>query len=349
MIQWFVDKASKMPLYLQLKDQIEYYIATGAMQDKHQLPPVYELAEQLGINFETVRKAYKELQQAGLISMKRGHGTFITLPDGQKPTAVRTAEKTLAVAPASPLPTDLLAAARQLVTQARALDMEGDELQRIMADVWAEQAQAENAPVVIFTECNQLQVREISAYLHQQLQQPITPVLLSDLAAELAAHSTANGRPVNVITTGFHINEVRATVSDLPVNLPVNLDVLITNMSPETRRQIDARGRNAKIGFICRDQESAQLYRELLRIELDNDELNLTCCTLDEQKQVRELYKKADVLLVSPPVYEEVRQSAPPKLPVFNVFDRVDPMSLRVIKDRLLNSHSLTQAAHLNQ
>jgi hypothetical protein len=45
--------------------------------------------------------------------------------------------------------------------------------------------------------------------------------------------------------------------------------------------------------------------------------------------------------LVSPPVYEEVRKAAPSKLPVFNVFDRVDPMSLRVIKDRL-NSQKQT-------
>jgi hypothetical protein len=47
------------------------------------------------------------------------------------------------------------------------------------------------------------------------------------------------------------------------------------------------------------------------------------------------VYKTADLLLVSPPVYEEVRKAAPSKLPVFNIFDRVDPMSLRVIKDRL--------------
>jgi hypothetical protein len=56
---------------------------------------------------------------------------------------------------------------------------------------------------------------------------------------------------------------------------------------------------------------------------------------LAEKEQVRKLYKTAALLLVSPPVYEEVRKSAPAKLPVVNVFDRVDPMSLRVIKDRL--------------
>jgi DNA-binding transcriptional regulator YhcF (GntR family) len=334
MIQWFVDKASKMPLYLQLKDQIEYYISTGAIQDKHQLPPVYELAETLGINFETVRKAYKELQQEGLISMKRGQGTFITLhSNGRAKQVVAPVEN--AAPEASDGRPALLEAARQLVAQARRLGIEQEELQRLVAEACEQVMQAESGPVVIFTECNQLQVREISEYLKQQLQLSIQPVLLDDLAAALTTQRALNGRPLNVITTGFHINEVRATVSQLPEHLAINLDVLITNMSPETRRKIDALGRDAKLGFICRDQESAQLYRDLLRIELENEALNLTCCTLAEKEQVRKLYKTAALLLVSPPVYEEVRNSAPAKLPVVNVFDRVDPMSLRVIKDRL--------------
>ena len=52
---------NKVPLYLQLKDLIKYYISTGAIQADHQLPAVNALAKELGINFETVRKAYKEL------------------------------------------------------------------------------------------------------------------------------------------------------------------------------------------------------------------------------------------------------------------------------------------------
>jgi len=62
MIRWFVDKNSDIPLYVQLKGLIKHYVSTEAMQDNPRLPTVKALAKQLDINFETVRKAYKDLE-----------------------------------------------------------------------------------------------------------------------------------------------------------------------------------------------------------------------------------------------------------------------------------------------
>ena len=42
------------------------------------------------------------------------------------------------------------------------------------------------------------------------------------------------------------------------------------------------------------------------------------------------------LVLTSPPVYEEVLKLVSNKKPVFNLFERVDPMSLKVIKDKIL-------------
>ena len=90
MIKWYLDKESKIPLYLQLKEQIKYHISTGGLQDNEQLPAVNKLAKELSINFETVRKAYKELEKEGLISMQRAKGTLVTLDKGASPRAART-------------------------------------------------------------------------------------------------------------------------------------------------------------------------------------------------------------------------------------------------------------------
>src|SRR5688572_19828330 len=79
MVQFFVDKQNKVPLYLQLTDEIRYYISTGVLGEREQLPPVKVLAKMLGINFLTVRKAYKELESAGLLDVRHGEGTFISL------------------------------------------------------------------------------------------------------------------------------------------------------------------------------------------------------------------------------------------------------------------------------
>src|SRR5512135_458901 len=87
MIKWFIDKDNKVPLYLQLTDLIKYYISTGEIKDKDQLPGVNVLARELRINFETVRKAYKELEKEGLLVTRRAKGTYATLHPTALPRA----------------------------------------------------------------------------------------------------------------------------------------------------------------------------------------------------------------------------------------------------------------------
>src|SRR5262249_41026578 len=165
MIRWFVDKESKMPLYLQLKDQIEYYISTGAIQSDQQLPPVTALARDLGINFETVRKAYKELERYGLISMKRGQGSFINLPNGpHNSTNSRASQKS---APDSQ--NELMDETKDLIRRCLKSAMTATEVKKMIAGAVDEVVNEDSQPSVIFTECNQLQVREISQILTRQL------------------------------------------------------------------------------------------------------------------------------------------------------------------------------------
>ncbi|MGH9942705.1 MAG: GntR family transcriptional regulator [Pyrinomonadaceae bacterium] len=322
MIQWFVDKSNKVPLYLQLKDLIKYYISTGAIQADHQLPGVNALAKELGVNFETVRKAYKELEREGLLSMKRGQGTHVLLRN----------------VPAAPLRSaagiegGLLDAAKRIINRHLQQGMSLEEAQKIIEQAFDEVAAEGTLSEIIFTECNTLQVKEISQLLKNYLDRPIRPVLLKDLRAELQNISPDASRPLTIVTTGFHVNEIRETTR----NLPVNIHVLLTNMSLETRRKLDAFGKNARFGFICRDEESIALYKDVLKVELDNPQLDLTCATSAEKSKVAALLKSADALLVSPPVYEEIKRIAPPELPIFNVFDRVDPMALKIIKDSIL-------------
>ena len=358
MIRWFVDKNNKVPLYLQLKDQVEYYISTGAIQDGYQLPPVNALADELGITFETVRKAYKELERNDLISMRRGQGTFITLHRGnalraktgagknnraresheaeKDPAAVQAAITLIkqylhhGKGASSGLPSNLSSNLPSGLPSGLPSDLL--DARRVFEQAFDALAEEQSRQEIIFTECNQLQVREISQILARHLNLPVRPVLTGDLKEQLRALPDEEIKRQLIITTGFHVNEVKGAIG----SLPVSVEVLITNMAPETRRRLDGLGKKAKYGFICRDEESAAVYKDLLKAELDNDDLDLTCCTLSETDQVKALLKSADVLLVSPPVYEEVKKIAPRRLPVFNVFERVDPMSLKVIKDRIL-------------
>lgn len=67
-----VDSRASIPLATQLSQQLSWLIASGALGEGDVLPPVQEIADQLAINFHTVRSAYKRLEAEGLISVSRG-------------------------------------------------------------------------------------------------------------------------------------------------------------------------------------------------------------------------------------------------------------------------------------
>lgn len=72
-----VDFRSGEPIYLQIVNQIQQLIAEGELEEGDQLPTVRQLATELRVNFNTVARAYRILDDAGLISTQQGRGTYI--------------------------------------------------------------------------------------------------------------------------------------------------------------------------------------------------------------------------------------------------------------------------------
>jgi len=70
--------SSGVPIYLQLKEQVKHAIETGALKPGEQLPSIRPLAEELVINPNTVAKAYRELEHAGVIELRQGAGAFVS-------------------------------------------------------------------------------------------------------------------------------------------------------------------------------------------------------------------------------------------------------------------------------
>jgi DNA-binding transcriptional regulator YhcF (GntR family) len=73
-----VDADSHVPPYEQVRSQIEAAIASGAAPAGHRLQPMRRMAEDLGLAVNTVARAYRELEQAGLIVSRGRRGTFVT-------------------------------------------------------------------------------------------------------------------------------------------------------------------------------------------------------------------------------------------------------------------------------
>ncbi len=72
-----IDFRSGIPIYIQIMDQIRQMVVNGDLKPGDQLPTVRQLAIDLQVNWNTVARAYRLLDEAGLISTQRGRGTFI--------------------------------------------------------------------------------------------------------------------------------------------------------------------------------------------------------------------------------------------------------------------------------
>ena len=72
-----VNPSSGLPVYLQIEAQIKHRVAAGALKPDDLLPSVRKLAVELGINPNTVARAYQELENEGVIRMVPGGGTFV--------------------------------------------------------------------------------------------------------------------------------------------------------------------------------------------------------------------------------------------------------------------------------
>jgi GntR family transcriptional regulator len=120
-VQIHVNPSDELPIYRQIIRQVTDAIAGGRLAPGEQLPSHRDLAMQLVIAPLTVKKAYDELERAGLIETQRGRGTFIG-ERPPRPDAVERKER-------------LRDAARRLLTQAALTDTPFEEVMELLAEM----------------------------------------------------------------------------------------------------------------------------------------------------------------------------------------------------------------------
>src|SRR5690606_17893665 len=124
-----VDPRSPVPPYEQIRTRLLELVRTGALAPGTRLPPIRQLAGDLGVAPNTVARAYRELEAAGVLSSRRRHGTTVT------PEAAERARPEAAHGGGGAGGPTLEAAARAYLERARrlgrTLDEAVEELRRI--------------------------------------------------------------------------------------------------------------------------------------------------------------------------------------------------------------------------
>ena len=72
-----IDFRSGIPIYLQVVEHIKERLAAGKLKPGDQLPTVRSLATELRVNFNTIARAYRIMDESGIISTQQGRGTYI--------------------------------------------------------------------------------------------------------------------------------------------------------------------------------------------------------------------------------------------------------------------------------
>jgi GntR family transcriptional regulator len=93
-MQLHISPGDGVPIYQQIVNQVKYLVASGRLKPGEELPPIRVLAEKLVVNPNTVARAYRELETAGVVTKRRTAGTYVS--DAGSPLARRERLRILA-------------------------------------------------------------------------------------------------------------------------------------------------------------------------------------------------------------------------------------------------------------
>ncbi len=126
-----IDFRLGLPIYTQIVNQIQAQVVGGILKPGDQLPTVRALAEELRVNFNTVARAYRILDEARIISTQQGRGTYITdVPPPKVSERLRRES--------------LEALTRRYVSEAVRLDFSKNEISQMVREqlkAWRDEAQ----------------------------------------------------------------------------------------------------------------------------------------------------------------------------------------------------------------
>jgi GntR family transcriptional regulator len=123
MISFRIDRRSGTAVYAQLVQQVRQAVLTGRLMPGDRLPTAREVAERGGINPNTVLRAYRDLEVAGLVEPRQGSGTFVRQVLSRPPIDVSDLRRELA----------------GWIGRARAAGLELSDIYALVADTAADQ------------------------------------------------------------------------------------------------------------------------------------------------------------------------------------------------------------------
>lgn len=284
-MQLTIDFDSGTAIYLQLKDQIRYAISVGELKPGDRLPPIRELEAELGVNRNTVRRAYLELQDEGTLTIRQGKGATI---------APRASHHD------APPPTKAEELAERMVKEVEINGLDSLNFSKIFQK--SAQDHDRRHPKLVFIECNQFLADDLAQAVNRAWGRHVIPLELTQLRARPDSLPPA---AKFVLTTHWHVAEIRKLLAGQSL---IIRDLTVRH--PKTFFENAAGMTGMTTGLILKDAESIPGTRDFLR-KLVNPVGKVKTALLTHPEKALDVIRSVDALFYTCPCRGFVKEHVP--------------------------------------
>lgn len=290
-----------------VKQFVQDQIVEGTFPVGSALPSVRRLSAQMGINRNTVSKAYQSLRRDGIVYSQRGVGVVVV----KRPAEDRGSD------------IRLMSAVHTLLHEARLAGISNESLMELMA---TESRNLYTPPKVnvAFIECSPSDTAAMSLRLTHRIGVTVDPVDLGDFLISPIAY--ANAYRI-LTTTFFHLQEVIAAVVDCDVevvglhHIPSHKSILdLARLSPSTA-----------IGVICMNERTLHKVEGVVRSYCDGE---IIACTVDDDDCLERIVREVEVVVGHAQSHSVARQHAG-ELPVISVEFQPETQSVEYLQQQV--------------
>lgn len=301
--------SAPMPVWEVLKEHIAEQIARGVYPVGGWLPSVRDLSEEIGVNRNTVGKAYRVLGQEGLVESTRGRGVRVV----RRPEVTDVGRARIEVA------------IDRLVREAGIVGLSGRWiLDRVGTAVRA--LVETTAPRLAFIECTMPDARKLAGDLATALDVSVTPVDLNDALREprlLAEEFDL------VTTTFFHYQEVNALMAPLEVQVAG----IHHTVSYESIKDVARIPPKSRVVVACPNDRTVARVRSVVEGYSDAE---IVAFTGDRVADLRQALTQADVAIGMTNTLDLLSGLAP-RIPVIALSFRIEESSIDELRDRVVS------------
>ncbi len=282
-----IEKKSRIPIYIQIKNQIMNEIKQGSLRIGDKMPTERDLCQYIGVSRNTISTVYNILEREGVLISYQGRGTFVA--EEAKPwTQNSIRDKLLKIIDLG-------------LEESYELGLDAKEYLALVSERIEEKERLMKSTSAVFIECNIEQSREFSKELTKYTNLNVVPLVLSDLLSRDEVTIEAIRKAHLVIAPFNHVNDVKNSEEGLDKEI-VGIAI---NPSLETIVRIARYPSCTTFGLVCISKEFQFKVENALKSSgLKDIKINSTISKVDEE--VMKTLSTCDVIIVSPGRREDV-------------------------------------------